>query len=111
MIGRAELAALPEGGVFLNTARGALVDENALIEVLRSRGDILASLDVTWPEPPEADSPLWELPNVKLTGHIAGSIGTERTRLGRLALDELERWLAGEPLQHRVTAELARLRA
>lgn len=111
MIGRAELEALPRGAVLLNTARGALVDEEALIDVLRAREDLLAHLDVTWPEPPAADSPLWELPNVKLTGHIAGSVGTERTRLGRLAVDELERWLTGQPLQHRVTQEQARLRA
>lgn len=111
MIGRAELEALPHGAVFLNTARGALVDESALIDLLRSRTDVLANLDVTWPEPPEADSPLWQLPNVKLTGHIAGSIGTERTQLGRLAVDELERWLAGDPLQHQIDAETARLRA
>lgn len=111
MIGRAELEALPRGGAFLNTARGALVDETALVAVLQDRPDLLASLDVTWPEPPEPDSPLWDLPNVKLTGHIAGSAGTERTQLGRLAIDELERWLRGEPLQHQVTAEAARIRA
>lgn len=111
MIGRAELEALPRGAVLLNTARGALVDEAALVEVLQARQDLFARLDVTWPEPPVDDSPLWDLPNVRLTGHIAGSIGTERTRLGRLAVDELERWLAGQPLQHRVTEEIARLRA
>lgn len=111
MIGRAELEVLPRDGVFLNTARGALVDEVALVEVLQARPDLLASLDVTWPEPPEPRSPLWDLPNVKLTGHIAGSIGTERTRLGRLVVDELERWVTGEELQHRVTAETARNRA
>lgn len=111
MVGRDELAAMPHGAVFINTARGALVDEDALIEVLRARTDLFANLDVTWPEPPAPDSPLWQLPNVRLTGHIAGSIGTERTQLGRLVLDELERWLAGEPLQHQVDAELARTRA
>ena len=111
MIGRAELESLPQGAVFLNTARGALVDEDALVAVLRERPDLLANLDVTYPEPPADDSPLWELPNVKLTGHIAGSLGTERTRLGRLVVDELERWLAGEPLQHAVTEDVATTRA
>jgi phosphoglycerate dehydrogenase-like enzyme len=111
MIGRSELESLPQGAVFLNTARGALVDEEALVAVLRERPDLLANLDVTHPEPPVADSPLWELPNVKLTGHIAGSIGTERTELGALVIDELERWLDGEPLQHEVTQEVAETRA
>lgn len=111
MIGQAELEALPPGATFLNTARGALVDEDALVRVLRARPDLLANLDVTWPEPPADDSPLWDLPNVKLTGHIAGSIGTERARLGRLAVDELSRWLAGEPLQHQVTLDEATTRA
>ncbi|WP_420111457.1 hydroxyacid dehydrogenase [Pseudactinotalea sp.] len=111
MIGRSELEALPHGAAFLNTARGALVDEAALADVLRARPDLFANLDVTRPEPPEPDSPLWDLPNVRLTGHIAGSIGTERTRLGRLVIDELERWLAGQELRHRVTAEEARTRA
>ncbi|GAB2608510.1 hydroxyacid dehydrogenase [Pseudactinotalea suaedae] len=111
MIGRAELESLPHGAVLLNTARGALVDEEALVAVLRARPDLLANLDVTWPEPPADDSPLWEQPNVKLTGHIAGSIGTERTQLGRLVIDELERWLAGQPLQHEVTEDVARTRA
>lgn len=111
MIGRAELESLPQGAVFLNTARGALVDEEALVGVLRERPDLLANLDVTHPEPPVDDSPLWELPNVKLTGHIAGSIGTERTQLGRLVVDELERWLAGDTLQHEVTEDVARTRA
>jgi len=111
MIGRAELESLPQGAVFLNTARGALVDEEALVAVLRARPDLLANLDVTHPEPPADDSPLWELPNVKLTGHIAGSIGTERIQLGRLVIDELERWLAGAPLQHEVTEDVAGTRA
>lgn len=111
LIGADELARMPTGATLINTARGALVDESALVQVLRERADLFAVLDVTWPEPPEADSALRELTNVKLTGHIAGSVGLEQRRLGRLVVDELERWLADEPLQHRVTEEQARLRA
>ncbi|HIZ35854.1 MAG TPA: hydroxyacid dehydrogenase [Candidatus Ruania gallistercoris] len=111
LIGHRELSALPTGATLINTARGALVDENALIEVFRAREDLYAVLDVTWPEPPAADSALYQLANVGLTGHIAGSVGLEQQRLGRLVVDELERWLAGEGLQHRVTEERARLRA
>lgn len=111
MIGREELGRLPDGATLINTARGALVDEEALVDLLRERTDLQALLDVTHPEPPPAGSPLYELANVTLTGHIAGSIGLERRRLGRLAVDELERWCTGEPLQHQVTEEQARLRA
>ncbi|WP_154792522.1 hydroxyacid dehydrogenase [Occultella kanbiaonis] len=111
MIGHDELRRLPTGATLINTARGALVDEVALVRVLGSRPDLHAVLDVTCPDPPGADSPLYGLENVTLTGHIAGSVGLERRRLGRLVVDELQRWLAGEPLQHRVTQEQALLRA
>src|SRR5690606_19839731 len=73
MIGLAELRAMPEGATLINTARGALVDEAALVAVLRERQDLYAVLDVSWPEPPEIGSPLYELPNLRLTGHVAGS--------------------------------------
>lgn len=111
LIGVDELSLMPPGATLINTARGALVDEDALVEVFRSRPDLYAVLDVTWPEPPVAGSALAELTNVQLTGHIAGSVGLEQQRLGRLVVDELERWLAGEELQHQVTEEQARLRA
>lgn len=88
---------------FLNTARGAVVDEPGMIDVLQRRPDLTAVLDVTDPEPPAADSPLWELPNVVLTPHIAGSQGAECRRMGQLAVDELRRFLADQPMQHEVT--------
>ncbi|UFU02789.1 hydroxyacid dehydrogenase [Ruania suaedae] len=111
MIDAQALAALPHGATLINTARGALVDEEALIALLRERPDLYAVLDVTWPEPPPSGSPLYDLGNVTLTGHIAGSIGTERQALGRLVLGELQRWLDGQELQHQVTEDRARLRA
>ncbi|TDE95106.1 hydroxyacid dehydrogenase [Occultella glacieicola] len=111
MIGHDELRRLPAGATLINTARGALVDEDALVRVLGSRPDLQAVLDVTWPDPPGADSPLYGLGNVTLTGHIAGSVGLERRRLGRLVVDELERWVAGQPLRHEVTQSQALLRA
>lgn len=98
------LAALPDGSHLINTSRGAIVDETALIAELTT-GRIDAVLDVTWPEPPAPDSPLWELPNVFLTPHIAGSQGTEFGLLGRGAIDEAIRALTGAPLEHEVTAE------
>lgn len=101
MLGRRELALMPERAVLINTARGSLVDTDALVDELR-RGRISAILDVTDPEPPARDSPLFDLPNAFLTPHLAGSQGNEVRRLGQYVADELERLLAGLPLVHRV---------
>jgi phosphoglycerate dehydrogenase-like enzyme len=95
------------GATFINTARGAVVREAEMAEVLRQRPDITAVLDVTDPEPPTPDSPLLKLPNVVLTPHIAGSMGTECQRLGQDMLEEFQRYLAGEPLKWRITEEAA----
>jgi len=96
------------GATFINTARGAVVNEPEMIDVLRERPDLFALLDVTWPEPPVAGSPLYELPNVVLTPHIAGSMNGECRRMGRVMIDELDRWMRGEPLRYRVSREYAR---
>jgi phosphoglycerate dehydrogenase-like enzyme len=97
------LALIPDGGVLINTARGSLVDTDALVAELAT-GRISAVLDVTDPEPLPASSPLFELPNVFLTPHIAGSQGNELGRLGHAAADELERVVAGVPLAHQILA-------
>lgn len=101
MIGAALLAAMRTGATLINTARGSLVNQDALVEQLRS-GRIKAVLDVTEPEITPADSPLWELPNVILTPHVAGALGNELYRLGAVAVDEVARIAAGEPLRHPV---------
>lgn len=90
---------------FLNTARGAVVREEEMIEVLTRRKDLTALLDVTHPEPPAAGSPLWSLPNVILTPHIAGSQGRECRRMGRLMVDEFDRWSRGENLRWAISKE------
>jgi phosphoglycerate dehydrogenase-like enzyme len=105
MIGARELRLLRDGATLINTARGALVDEAALIGELES-GRIAAVIDVTDPEIPPPDSPLFRLPNVFLTPHIAGAVGTEKSRLGHLVVDEIERFVAGQPLQHQVQPTL-----
>jgi phosphoglycerate dehydrogenase-like enzyme len=64
-------------------------------------------LDVTFPEPAAPDSPLFRLPNVFLTPHIAGSVGTECLRLGECMLEELKRYVRGEPLRWEITREQA----
>ncbi len=101
MIGPTQLGLLRDGATFINTARGALVDQLALIAELQT-GRIEAVLDVTWPEVPEPGSPLWELPNLTLTPHIAGSSGNELRRMGAAAVRETARVIGGEPLHHGV---------
>jgi phosphoglycerate dehydrogenase-like enzyme len=92
------LASMKEGATFINTARGDVVREDEMIEVLRRRPDLTAVLDVTLPEPPVPDSPLYELPNVILTPHIAGSLDGECRRLGEFMVDELRRYMTNQPL-------------
>ncbi len=108
MITGKHLAAMKSYATFINTARGAIVREEEMIQALRDRPDLMAVLDVTHPEPPAGDSPLLSLPNVVLTPHIAGSLGPECARMGWMMVDELKRYLAGEPFQHEITRELAK---
>jgi phosphoglycerate dehydrogenase-like enzyme len=103
MITGAHLQAMKPGATFINTARGAVVREAELIDTLRARPDLTAILDVTHPEPPVAASPLYDLPNVVLTPHIAGSLGPECRRMGRMMVEELQRYLAGQPLCWEIT--------
>ncbi|MFK0210046.1 MULTISPECIES: hydroxyacid dehydrogenase [unclassified Streptomyces] len=103
MIGAAQLAAMPDGATVINTARGSLVDETALLPHLVS-GRLHAILDVTDPELPPPDSPLYTLPNVLLTPHVAGSLGNELHRMADQALDEVARYGRGEPFAEEVRA-------
>lgn len=102
MLGAAELALLRDGATLVNTARGSLVDPAALEAELVS-GRINAVLDVTEPPRPAPDSPLFDLPNVFLTPHIAGSGGNELHRLADAAVSEIERFCARGELAHEVT--------
>ncbi len=104
LVGRRELALMPDGAVLLNTARGGLVDHDALIAELRT-GRIGAILDVTDPEPLPPDSPLYDLPNAFVTPHLAGSQGNEVARLGLAVAKEAQLLLAGAPLAHAVEQE------
>lgn len=99
---------MKKDATFINTARGRVVREDEMIEVLKQRPDLTAALDVTDPEPPARTSPLLSLPNVVLTPHIAGSMGNEIQRMGQSMLAEFKRYLAGEPLKWQITAEEAK---
>ncbi|KAF0095893.1 MAG: glycerate dehydrogenase [Puniceicoccaceae bacterium 5H] len=86
------------GATFINTARGKLVNEPEMIEVLQARPDLFAMLDVTDEEPPVPNSPLYTMDNVVLTPHIAGSLGRECRRMGGMVVEDLKRYFAGEEL-------------
>lgn len=104
LIGATELALLRDGATVINTARGSVLDTTAL-ERECAEGRLDAILDVTDPEPLPADSVLYELPNVMITPHVAGSLGAETRRMSESALDELERYLSGRPPLAAVTPD------
>jgi phosphoglycerate dehydrogenase-like enzyme len=103
MIGAAQLARLPDGATVVNTARPALVDQDALVSELTS-GRLAAVLDVTEPDPLPPGHPLLGLPNAFVTPHVAGAMGNELVRLSELVVTEVERSVRGEPPLHPVTA-------
>jgi phosphoglycerate dehydrogenase-like enzyme len=100
MIGARELAMLPTGAVFINIGRGALVDEPALIATLRSGHLLGAGLDVFATEPLPADSPLWDMENVICVAHSASTAYRENERITDLFLDNLRRFLDGNPMRN-----------
>ena len=99
MLARDELEALKPGAVLINVARGALIDEAALVEMLEAGRIGLAALDVFQTEPLPADSPLWKLPNVLVSPHSASTADTENAKLADRFIENLRYFLAGE-LQH-----------
>jgi phosphoglycerate dehydrogenase-like enzyme len=102
LVGAEHLSAMKKGATFINTSHGAVVDEEALAGVALHRPDLQIILDVTRAMPLPCDSPLYGLPNVLLTPHVAGSRGIECRRMGRLIVEELGRYVAGEPLRWRI---------
>jgi phosphoglycerate dehydrogenase-like enzyme len=101
MIGERELALLPSGAVFINIGRGALVDEAALIDALRSGRLLGAGLDVFQEEPLPPESPLWEMENVIVSPHSASTSGAENSRITDLFCRNLRLFLDGRPLINR----------
>ncbi|MFI7302221.1 2-hydroxyacid dehydrogenase [Micromonospora aurantiaca] len=101
MVDERFLAAMPDGALLVNAARGPVARTSALVAELTS-GRLRAAMDVTDPEPLPADHPLWELPNVLLTPHVAGSVRGLLPRAYRLVGEQLRRYVAGEELTNRV---------
>lgn len=106
IIGKRHFEVMPHGASFINTGRGAQVDEAGLAEVFAARPDLTAMLDVQHPEPPLEGSPLYTLPNVHLTTHIAGAFGDETVRMADYVISDFKRWLKNENLQYEVTADM-----
>jgi len=107
LVGARELSVMKRDACILNIGRGAIIDQEALIEALRSGRLGGAGLDVTTPEPLPADSPLWDLPNVLISPHYAGSTVHYEARAFALFEENLQRYLAGEPLINVVDKRLA----
>jgi phosphoglycerate dehydrogenase-like enzyme len=98
MIGRAEIATMKPGAVFINIARGVVVDEPALIAALTSGHLGGAALDVASKEPPEGNNPLWDMPNVLISPHSASTVTSENAYLTDLFCQNLRRFQNGAPL-------------
>lgn len=97
---------MKDNATFINTGRGAQVNEDDLVRELREKPGVTALLDVTLPEPPVEGHPFYSLPNVFLTPHIAGSKGDEVQRMSLYMLQEFERIQSGRPPLYEVTPRL-----
>jgi len=104
LLNATRLAQMKDDALLINTARGTLIDEPALIAELE-KGRFFAFLDVTDPEPPAADSPLRRLENVVVVPHLAGCI-EDCGRMGEMAAEELRRFFAGEPPLYQIKPDM-----
>ena len=99
MIGPAELAAMKPTAFLINTARGPLVDEAALLSALAARQIGGAGLDVFWDEPLRADHPIRALPNVVLTPHLGYVVEESLRAFYEDTAENVVAWLAGSPIR------------
>ncbi len=105
LIGEAELRAMKPSAVIVNIGRGAIIDEQALVQALKEGWIAGAALDVFQQEPLSGESELWGLENVIVTPHISGGTPRYMERAVELFCDNLRRYLAGEPLRNVVDQE------
>jgi len=110
MIGARQFSLLRDGAFLINTARSAIVDDAALLDHLRT-GRTTVALDVFDAEPLPDDSPYRSEPGTVLSPHTAGHTHESHVRQGRTAVDEVRRFLAGEPLRHEVAREMLKTMA
>jgi glyoxylate reductase len=106
LIGKAELARMKPSAVLINTSRGPVVDQAALVEALQKGEIAAAGLDVTDPEPMPADHPLLSLPNVVILPHIGSASVATRTKMAQMAADNLIAGLRGERLPNCANPEV-----
>ena len=97
LLDRDMLRRMRQGALLVNAARGAILDSDALVELLRT-GHVRAALDVTDPEPLPADHPLWDAPGVLITPHFAGDTRGAERRAFALVGEQVRRYVRGEPL-------------
>jgi phosphoglycerate dehydrogenase-like enzyme len=100
MIGETALRAMKPTAYLVNIARGSVVDEAALVHALRKQWIAGAALDVVEEEPLPQDSPLWSLPNVIVTPHVAGEPADYARRVAEVFVDNLLRVRRGEPFRN-----------
>jgi len=106
MLGKKEFGLMKRGAYFINVSRGGTVDTEALMGALRNGTLAGAGLDVTEPEPLPADHPLWEIPNVVITPHIATVSDHGRERFNEVVIENLRRFAKGKPLRNVVDKRL-----
>ena len=111
LIGKPLFSSIRPYSVFINTGRGAQVDETVLLEKLERDRTVTAVLDVTYPEPPTPSSKLYTLENVVLTPHTAGSLGFEVHRMAQYMIDESQRYFTGKQCLYEVTEEMLKTMA
>lgn len=106
MLGKKQLALLPDGAVVINVGRGSVIDQEALLEELRS-GRLYAGLDVFEKEPLDRDDPVWETPNLLITPHTAGNMTLKHTveKTVEQFLEDFGNYCEGKPLKHLVDRE------
>ncbi len=98
LLGRNELASMKKGAILINVARGSIVDERALVELLQSGHIAGLGIDVFENEPLPQESPLWRLPNVIITPHVGGLSERTKQRVFERFLENLQKFMAGEQL-------------
>lgn len=110
MLGTEQFSRMRDGAIFINTARGMIVDEDALVAELKT-GRIWAFIDVTHPEPPASDHPFRTLPNCILTPHLAGAVANGCLRIGRSIVDQILELAEGKPMHGEFTRSQAAILA